>query len=680
MSPSLDIVLDSQSDEYNDDPLLHDHCDDEDLVDDESETSDGPSGENADGTKRADNITKPGEHDVLLGRGGGTNNHCGNVKFRKLVNEHKMRYLACSKVEKPKVAREVVHLWRKLEPAGRFLTRKDDTKRGPGSVKAADNVWYEVGDKKAREKASQCLRERTPDVIPYIKHLREQQNAITEQGVSLVQQQLQMQEQAQQRGVAFQPVFPSAPTSMGPGGPAFPRRNSLPVPPQQNMGPVRSSAIPMNGRRGSLPVMNQSSGCVPPGGPTSAPFGRRTSLPGMSQQQMMMAQQQQQQQQMAGGFMFDGCVPEEEFFMGGDMNDMEYQQNMMMMEQQMQMQQMQMQRMQQQQQRMQQQQRSQRQQQPQAQMPQMGRMNPMMATSFDGNRPLQQPARRGVARNRSGNGSGLMGSFSNTFPDSMQPIPMNGMQRPMGVGSGHVAQQQLRPLPTTNGMVPRPSMNNPKSSMMQPNRRMEPPHPTQDTIPAPDQNISSACKDPLAYLQPADLNSEDNELSLEEYRQQLEEYITNSMSQNPNDALGLPDGGNDLHLKVDDDDDDQNASDLEDDWEKEKEKAYKQLKERNKNDKQRGVSRNLSGMSAMSTMTKGSTMGMSLSSGLTGLSDMMSATTDLMENQRESKMNMARSVSSNISIMSELTDLSQNIDNLSLYDDDDLPVASTPHF
>jgi hypothetical protein len=54
---------------------------------------------NGDGTiEDWNHITKPGGHDVLLGRGGGTNNHCGNVKFRQLVNEHKMAYLACSKV------------------------------------------------------------------------------------------------------------------------------------------------------------------------------------------------------------------------------------------------------------------------------------------------------------------------------------------------------------------------------------------------------------------------------------------------------------------------------------------------------------------------------------------------------------------------------------------------------
>ena len=79
------------------------------------------------GTKPTDdwqNITKPGPHDVLCGRGGGTNNHSGNVKFRQMINDHKLRYLAASKVEKPKVAREVVKLWRALDPAGRFFGTK----------------------------------------------------------------------------------------------------------------------------------------------------------------------------------------------------------------------------------------------------------------------------------------------------------------------------------------------------------------------------------------------------------------------------------------------------------------------------------------------------------------------------------------------------------------------------
>lgn len=116
-----------------------------------------------------ENIIKPGENDVLFGRGGGTNNHPGNIKFRQLCFEHKFRYLAASKVDKPKVAREVVAVWRNQNPVGRFLT-----KASRDSAQGKEEVWHDVGDQKAREKSSQCLRERTADVMPFIKQLQRQ--------------------------------------------------------------------------------------------------------------------------------------------------------------------------------------------------------------------------------------------------------------------------------------------------------------------------------------------------------------------------------------------------------------------------------------------------------------------------------------------------------------------------
>ena len=110
-------------------------------------------------------ITRPGPHDVLCGRGGGTNHHSGNIKFRRLIQEHKQRYLSASKVEKPHIAREVVQLWRALDPPGRFLAQpttpqNPGRRRRSGSLKAIGNTWYDVGNDKAREKVSQCLRER----------------------------------------------------------------------------------------------------------------------------------------------------------------------------------------------------------------------------------------------------------------------------------------------------------------------------------------------------------------------------------------------------------------------------------------------------------------------------------------------------------------------------------------
>ncbi len=117
--------------------------------------------------QQMEEIEHPGMNDVMCGRGGGTNNHIGNVRFRQLVNGHKLRYLAATKSEKPMVSREVVTIWRGLNPPGRFL------KQNPSSD-GKSGRWFDVGDKKAREKASQCLRERTPDVAPFMKKLEMQ--------------------------------------------------------------------------------------------------------------------------------------------------------------------------------------------------------------------------------------------------------------------------------------------------------------------------------------------------------------------------------------------------------------------------------------------------------------------------------------------------------------------------
>jgi hypothetical protein len=57
------------------------------------------------------------------------NNHAGNIKFRQMVNKHKLRYLAAKKGEKPKFSKEVVRTWRAQDPQGRFWARKGDSPR-----------------------------------------------------------------------------------------------------------------------------------------------------------------------------------------------------------------------------------------------------------------------------------------------------------------------------------------------------------------------------------------------------------------------------------------------------------------------------------------------------------------------------------------------------------------------
>ncbi len=88
------------------------------------------------------------DNDVMLGRGRGTNHHPGNKRFRAIVEEQKDQYNKASRIEKPVIALAVVHQVRALLPSGRFLKLDKSTGK-----------WFDVGDKKAREKTSQALRE-----------------------------------------------------------------------------------------------------------------------------------------------------------------------------------------------------------------------------------------------------------------------------------------------------------------------------------------------------------------------------------------------------------------------------------------------------------------------------------------------------------------------------------------
>lgn len=90
--------------------------------------------------------------DILCGRGGLTNHHKGNKRFRDIVALHRPDYVRAPKIQKPSVARVIVRAIRNGDPPGRFLRR--DNKSG---------LWYDIGDKRAAEKTSQALREKTND-------------------------------------------------------------------------------------------------------------------------------------------------------------------------------------------------------------------------------------------------------------------------------------------------------------------------------------------------------------------------------------------------------------------------------------------------------------------------------------------------------------------------------------
>lgn len=90
------------------------------------------------------------DNDVLSGRGGATNHHTGNVRFRELVKQHQGAYIRAQRREKPNIASQIVAEVRKR--GGRFLKQQ-----------LPEKLWVDVGDKKAREKTSQALREGAPD-------------------------------------------------------------------------------------------------------------------------------------------------------------------------------------------------------------------------------------------------------------------------------------------------------------------------------------------------------------------------------------------------------------------------------------------------------------------------------------------------------------------------------------
>lgn len=89
----------------------------------------------------------PGNLDVLLGRGGLTNNHPGNVRYRELTEEWKCFYIdQRTKDDKKKVSELLME--RVHDYGGRFLMKETES-----------GCWTIADPKQARKKCSQALRE-----------------------------------------------------------------------------------------------------------------------------------------------------------------------------------------------------------------------------------------------------------------------------------------------------------------------------------------------------------------------------------------------------------------------------------------------------------------------------------------------------------------------------------------
>mmetsp|Transcript_42964 Transcript_42964/g.103865 ORF Transcript_42964/g.103865 Transcript_42964/m.103865 type:complete len:448 (-) Transcript_42964:222-1565(-) len=102
------------------------------------------------------------DFDVLSGRGGGTNVHGGNRDFRDMINKNRTRYLRAKKNDKPAISRSIVKEIRSR--GGRFL-----------KLNNKDKLYYEIGDDQAREKTSQCLRQKAPEIRKLMFEASQQQ-------------------------------------------------------------------------------------------------------------------------------------------------------------------------------------------------------------------------------------------------------------------------------------------------------------------------------------------------------------------------------------------------------------------------------------------------------------------------------------------------------------------------
>ena len=115
--------------------------------------------------KEQDPVSKLNDNDVLCGRGGGTNNQRGNIRFRDLVAAHMVQYRNASRKEKPVITQTIVQIVR--ERGGRFLKRK------------GEELWFDIGDKAAVCKTGQTFRDviaSTRIMPPSINIMPEQYN------------------------------------------------------------------------------------------------------------------------------------------------------------------------------------------------------------------------------------------------------------------------------------------------------------------------------------------------------------------------------------------------------------------------------------------------------------------------------------------------------------------------
>eukprot|EP00536_Pseudo-nitzschia_multiseries_P005695 jgi/Psemu1/285967/fgenesh1_pg.110_\ len=109
-------------------------------------------------------ITELNDHDVLQGRGSGSMQNAGNIRFRALVEELRPAYVATS--SRKKKAKMISNMVRHIQSRkGRFLQRVSDNESGKPvthfsneEYQAEHEQYVEMTDEEAAEKTKQAIR------------------------------------------------------------------------------------------------------------------------------------------------------------------------------------------------------------------------------------------------------------------------------------------------------------------------------------------------------------------------------------------------------------------------------------------------------------------------------------------------------------------------------------------
>jgi hypothetical protein len=307
--------------------------------------------------------------------------------------------------------------------------------------------------------------------------------------------------------------------------------------------------------------------------------------------------------------------------------------------------------------------------------------HPSEPMGMRGSHPSEPMGRRG---SQHGEPMGLRGSkhgqqphhnHHHSFPDQavsgggdddFDPLPFTAHSSE-AASAEHVGQQRQQQIKkASNPQCPQQAKKSKPPA--QPQRKAEAPAPAKNNLQLPNKENNDAALDaPLPLGNTANNDDANGELTLEEYRKSLSNYLVNNNIQTTENVY--PTGDDDFSSVESWTEDvtqeherpelDKDGKPVMDHSNLDHSGAGRRLRHSRAPPGVRRVDRNKSGQSMMSMKSTGTTL-----SGISMLSDMSMET-----NHRSSKMSHALGHSSNASIMSEMTDISQCIDDLTLEDE-----------